>query len=80
MVLWFIEIQKWAAVGSSPDRPAEWLDLLAVSFGFIQAISIFLQATTPPEERHDITVLYNKMTLSELQENFSFNVSSGHMF
>lgn len=30
-------------------------------------------ATTPPEERHDITVLYNKMTLSELQENFSFN-------
>ncbi|XP_041946102.1 membrane metallo-endopeptidase-like 1 isoform X1 [Alosa sapidissima] len=30
-------------------------------------------ATTPPEERHDITVLYNKMTLSELQENFSLN-------
>ncbi|XP_062400356.1 membrane metallo-endopeptidase-like 1 isoform X2 [Sardina pilchardus] len=30
-------------------------------------------ATTPPEERQDITVLYNKMTLTELQENFSLN-------
>ncbi|XP_031423530.1 membrane metallo-endopeptidase-like 1 [Clupea harengus] len=30
-------------------------------------------ATTPAEERHDITVLYNKMTLTELQENFGLN-------
>uniref|UniRef100_A0AAY4CW84 Membrane metallo-endopeptidase-like 1 n=1 Tax=Denticeps clupeoides TaxID=299321 RepID=A0AAY4CW84_9TELE len=30
-------------------------------------------ATTPAEERQDIMVLYNKMTLHELQENFSLN-------
>ncbi|XP_015504035.1 membrane metallo-endopeptidase-like 1 isoform X3 [Parus major] len=30
-------------------------------------------ATTPAEERHDVTLLYNKMTLAELQEEFSFN-------
>ncbi|NXX65361.1 MMEL1 protein, partial [Spizella passerina] len=33
------------------------------------------QATTPAEERHDVTLLYNKMTLAELQEKFAFNVS-----
>lgn len=33
------------------------------------------QATSPAEERQDITVLYNKMTLGELQSTFSFNVS-----
>uniref|UniRef100_A0A8C6Z4Z0 Membrane metalloendopeptidase like 1 n=1 Tax=Nothoprocta perdicaria TaxID=30464 RepID=A0A8C6Z4Z0_NOTPE len=32
-------------------------------------------ATTPAEERHDVTLLYNKMTLKELQEKFSLNVS-----
>ncbi|NXD28358.1 MMEL1 protein, partial [Spelaeornis formosus] len=32
-------------------------------------------ATTPAEERHDVTLLYNKMTLAELQEKFAFNVS-----
>uniref|UniRef100_A0A669QUE3 Membrane metalloendopeptidase like 1 n=1 Tax=Phasianus colchicus TaxID=9054 RepID=A0A669QUE3_PHACC len=32
-------------------------------------------ATTPAEERHDATLLYNKMTLKELQEKFALNVS-----
>uniref|UniRef100_A0A4W6FL82 Membrane metalloendopeptidase like 1 n=1 Tax=Lates calcarifer TaxID=8187 RepID=A0A4W6FL82_LATCA len=32
-------------------------------------------ATSPAEERQDVTVLYNKMTLGELQSTFSFNVS-----
>lgn len=27
------------------------------------------------EERQDVTVLYNKMTIAELQNTFSFNVS-----
>ncbi|XP_078497054.1 membrane metallo-endopeptidase-like 1 isoform X1 [Lissotriton helveticus] len=30
-------------------------------------------ATAPPEERHEVTLLYNKMTLSELQEKFPLN-------
>uniref|UniRef100_A0A4W6FL68 Membrane metalloendopeptidase like 1 n=1 Tax=Lates calcarifer TaxID=8187 RepID=A0A4W6FL68_LATCA len=30
-------------------------------------------ATSPAEERQDVTVLYNKMTLGELQSTFSFN-------
>lgn len=30
-------------------------------------------ATSPTEERLDVTVLYNKMTLRELQETFAFN-------
>uniref|UniRef100_A0A669QUD0 Membrane metalloendopeptidase like 1 n=1 Tax=Phasianus colchicus TaxID=9054 RepID=A0A669QUD0_PHACC len=30
-------------------------------------------ATTPAEERHDATLLYNKMTLKELQEKFALN-------
>uniref|UniRef100_A0A8C0V6N9 Membrane metalloendopeptidase like 1 n=1 Tax=Cyanistes caeruleus TaxID=156563 RepID=A0A8C0V6N9_CYACU len=33
----------------------------------------YQRATTPAEERHDVTLLYNKMTLAELQEEFSFN-------
>ncbi|NWH73284.1 MMEL1 protein, partial [Piaya cayana] len=32
-------------------------------------------ATTPAEERHDVTLLYHKMTLKELQEKFALNVS-----
>lgn len=32
------------------------------------------QATSPAEERQDVTVLYNKMTLGELQSTFNFNV------
>uniref|UniRef100_A0A8C6SV70 Membrane metallo-endopeptidase-like 1 n=1 Tax=Neogobius melanostomus TaxID=47308 RepID=A0A8C6SV70_9GOBI len=32
-------------------------------------------ATSPAEERQDVTVLYNKMTLSELQNTYGFNVS-----
>lgn len=38
------------------------------------------QATSPAEERQDVTVLYNKMTLGELQSSFSFNVSVIHLF
>ncbi|KAM6980057.1 membrane metallo-endopeptidase-like 1 [Aplochiton taeniatus] len=30
-------------------------------------------ATSPAEERQDVTVLYNKMTLRELQDTFAFN-------
>ncbi|XP_043918914.1 membrane metallo-endopeptidase-like 1 isoform X2 [Protopterus annectens] len=30
-------------------------------------------ATTPSEERHDVTLLYNKMTLAEVQEKFDLN-------
>uniref|UniRef100_A0A667WSF6 Membrane metalloendopeptidase like 1 n=1 Tax=Myripristis murdjan TaxID=586833 RepID=A0A667WSF6_9TELE len=32
-------------------------------------------ATSPAEERQDVTVLYNKMTLGELQDTFSLNVT-----
>uniref|UniRef100_A0A8C0IZY3 Membrane metalloendopeptidase like 1 n=1 Tax=Chelonoidis abingdonii TaxID=106734 RepID=A0A8C0IZY3_CHEAB len=32
-------------------------------------------ATASPEERHDVTLLYNKMTLRELREKFALNVS-----
>uniref|UniRef100_A0A8C3SK79 Membrane metalloendopeptidase like 1 n=1 Tax=Chelydra serpentina TaxID=8475 RepID=A0A8C3SK79_CHESE len=32
-------------------------------------------ATAPAEERHDVTLLYNKMTLRELQGKFALNVS-----
>lgn len=34
------------------------------------------QATSPAEERQDVTVLYNKMTLGELQNTYSLNVSA----
>lgn len=30
-------------------------------------------ATVPAEERHDVTLLYNKMTIAELQEKFELN-------
>nr|XP_056721305.1 membrane metallo-endopeptidase-like 1 [Euleptes europaea] len=30
-------------------------------------------ATAPAEERHDVTLLYNKMTVAELQERFQLN-------
>ncbi|KAL8198491.1 UNVERIFIED_CONTAM: Membrane metallo-endopeptidase-like 1, partial [Gekko kuhli] len=30
-------------------------------------------ATVPAEERHDVTLLYNKMTVAELQERFELN-------
>uniref|UniRef100_A0A8C7UJS2 Membrane metallo-endopeptidase-like 1 n=1 Tax=Oncorhynchus mykiss TaxID=8022 RepID=A0A8C7UJS2_ONCMY len=32
-------------------------------------------ATSPAEERQDVTILYKKMTLTELQESFNLNVS-----
>uniref|UniRef100_A0A674EJR3 Membrane metallo-endopeptidase-like 1 n=1 Tax=Salmo trutta TaxID=8032 RepID=A0A674EJR3_SALTR len=32
-------------------------------------------ATSPAEERQDVTILYNKMTLSKLQESFNLNVN-----
>ena len=35
-----------------------------------------VKATSPAEERQDVTVLYNKMTLSELQDTFSLNVGA----
>uniref|UniRef100_A0A8C7UGV4 Membrane metallo-endopeptidase-like 1 n=1 Tax=Oncorhynchus mykiss TaxID=8022 RepID=A0A8C7UGV4_ONCMY len=33
-------------------------------------------ATSPAEERQDVTILYKKMTLTELQESFNLNVSA----
>uniref|UniRef100_A0A8C1IVL5 Membrane metallo-endopeptidase-like 1 n=1 Tax=Cyprinus carpio TaxID=7962 RepID=A0A8C1IVL5_CYPCA len=35
--------------------------------------SVLQQATSPAEERNDITVLYNKMTLREVQQTFNLN-------
>lgn len=40
----------------------------------LKAVS-FAQATSPAEERNDITVLYNKMSLRDVQETFYLNVS-----
>uniref|UniRef100_A0A8C7JR69 Membrane metalloendopeptidase like 1 n=1 Tax=Oncorhynchus kisutch TaxID=8019 RepID=A0A8C7JR69_ONCKI len=37
-------------------------------------------ATSPAEERQDVTILYNKMTLSKLQESFNLNVSGSEYF
>ncbi|XP_014799382.1 PREDICTED: membrane metallo-endopeptidase-like 1 [Calidris pugnax] len=37
-------------------------------------------ATTPAEERHDVTLLYNKMTLKELQEKFALNEFNWTLF
>ncbi len=41
--------------------------------GFLPPVAA--QATSPAEERQDVTVLYSKMTLGELQSTFSLNVS-----
>lgn len=38
-------------------------------------VVLFLQATSPAEERNDITVLYNRMTLRDVQETFNLGVS-----
>uniref|UniRef100_A0A674KFH4 Membrane metalloendopeptidase like 1 n=1 Tax=Terrapene triunguis TaxID=2587831 RepID=A0A674KFH4_9SAUR len=37
-------------------------------------------ATAPAEERHDVTLLYNKMTLRELQEKFALNEFNWTLF
>uniref|UniRef100_A0A8C8SL91 Membrane metalloendopeptidase like 1 n=1 Tax=Pelusios castaneus TaxID=367368 RepID=A0A8C8SL91_9SAUR len=37
-------------------------------------------ATAPVEERHDVTLLYNKMTLRELQEKFALNEFNWTLF
>nr|XP_048680528.1 membrane metallo-endopeptidase-like 1 isoform X3 [Caretta caretta] len=37
-------------------------------------------ATVPAEERHDVTLLYNKMTLRELQEKFALNEFNWTLF
>ncbi|XP_015266617.1 PREDICTED: membrane metallo-endopeptidase-like 1 isoform X1 [Gekko japonicus] len=45
--------------------------------GEIRAVMAFetdiANATVPAEERHDVTLLYNKMTVAELQERFELN-------
>jgi len=41
----------------------------------VVVVDVAEQATSPVEERQDVTVLYNRMTLAELQDAFSFNVS-----
>ncbi len=42
--------------------------------------SVLQQATSPAEERNDITVVYNKMTLREVQQAFNLNVSAEKHF
>lgn len=37
-----------------------------------------VQATAPQEERHDVTALYHRMDLEELQNKFGLKVSPGH--
>lgn len=44
-------------------------------FNGILFLPVTLKATSPAEERQDVTVLYNKMTLGELQDTYSLNVS-----
>lgn len=33
-----------------------------------------MQATAPPEERHDVTLLYHRMDLQQVQDRFSLKV------
>uniref|UniRef100_A0A8C3I8X0 Membrane metalloendopeptidase like 1 n=1 Tax=Chrysemys picta bellii TaxID=8478 RepID=A0A8C3I8X0_CHRPI len=40
----------------------------------------YQRATAPAEERHDVTLLYNKMTLRELQEKFALNEFNWTLF
>ncbi|XP_062316952.1 membrane metallo-endopeptidase-like 1 [Osmerus eperlanus] len=51
------------------DDERVWEEMLQV----LELETDVANATSPAEERQDVTVLYNKMTLSELQDTFSLN-------
>ncbi|KAI3369954.1 hypothetical protein L3Q82_024756 [Scortum barcoo] len=52
------------------DDDRVWEEMMQV----LELETDIANATSPAEERQDITVLYNKMTIGELQSTFSFNV------
>uniref|UniRef100_A0AAQ5XZU9 Membrane metallo-endopeptidase-like 1 n=1 Tax=Amphiprion ocellaris TaxID=80972 RepID=A0AAQ5XZU9_AMPOC len=51
------------------DDDRVWEEMMQV----LELETDIANATSPAEERQDVTVLYNKMTLSELQSTFSLN-------
>ncbi|KAI1892524.1 hypothetical protein AGOR_G00134480 [Albula goreensis] len=51
------------------DEERVWEEVMQV----MQLETDIANATSPAEERQDVTLLYNKMTLSEVQETFSLN-------
>uniref|UniRef100_A0A8P4KGN4 Membrane metallo-endopeptidase-like 1 n=1 Tax=Dicentrarchus labrax TaxID=13489 RepID=A0A8P4KGN4_DICLA len=51
------------------DDDRVWEEMMQV----LELETDIANATSPAEERQDVTVLYNKMTLGELQSTFSFN-------
>uniref|UniRef100_A0A671W7W4 Membrane metalloendopeptidase like 1 n=1 Tax=Sparus aurata TaxID=8175 RepID=A0A671W7W4_SPAAU len=53
------------------DDDRVWEEMMQV----LELETDIANATSPAEERQDVTVLYNKMTLGELQGTFSLNVS-----
>ncbi|XP_036389931.1 membrane metallo-endopeptidase-like 1 [Megalops cyprinoides] len=53
------------------DEERVWEEVVQV----MQLETEIANATSPAEERQDVTLLYNKMTLTEVQETFSLNVS-----
>uniref|UniRef100_A0A8C1IVQ2 Membrane metallo-endopeptidase-like 1 n=1 Tax=Cyprinus carpio TaxID=7962 RepID=A0A8C1IVQ2_CYPCA len=54
------------------DEERLWEDMTQV----LELETDIANATSPAEERNDITVLYNKMTLREVQQTFNLNVSA----
>uniref|UniRef100_A0A672FE20 Membrane metallo-endopeptidase-like 1 n=1 Tax=Salarias fasciatus TaxID=181472 RepID=A0A672FE20_SALFA len=54
------------------DDDRVWEEMMQV----LELETDIANATSPAEERQDVTVLYNKMTLGELQSTFSFHVSN----
>uniref|UniRef100_A0A671LQ64 Membrane metallo-endopeptidase-like 1 n=1 Tax=Sinocyclocheilus anshuiensis TaxID=1608454 RepID=A0A671LQ64_9TELE len=54
------------------DEERVWEDMTQV----LELETDIANATSPAEERNDITVLYNKMTMREVQQTFNLNVSS----
>ncbi|KAF3690008.1 Membrane metallo-endopeptidase-like 1 [Channa argus] len=51
------------------DDDRVWEEMMQV----LELETDIANATSPAEERQDVTVLYNKLTLAELQNTFSFN-------
>uniref|UniRef100_A0A8C1SIE7 Membrane metallo-endopeptidase-like 1 n=1 Tax=Cyprinus carpio TaxID=7962 RepID=A0A8C1SIE7_CYPCA len=54
------------------DEERVWEDMTQV----LELETDIANATSPAEERNDITVLYNRMTLREMQQTFNLNVSA----
>ncbi|XP_015234612.1 PREDICTED: membrane metallo-endopeptidase-like 1 isoform X2 [Cyprinodon variegatus] len=55
------------------DDDRVWEEMMQV----LELETDIANATSPAEERQDVTVLYNKMTLGELQSTYSFNALYG---